>query len=226
MLPVQLLLQHQSIDAIRVIPRPSPDYAVSVALVKRQCRQVVNRGLQADPPCPAKFQAIFRSSQQQRAYAGTPPFRTHVNRDDVPARGAAMCDDKTTNARTCGVLRNQSECSPLPNISPQFRLRIGDPRRKAFLVHAPQFLEVLRPEVADGDGHAAIVKPVPCRCLGVRWLLLAGQRKCSLFRISPIRTGPVKKIYFLQPLPPCRGRNLGRTIGIRGLSEDVLWDAF
>src|SRR6478736_3038380 len=33
---------------------------------------------------------------------------------------------------------------------------------------------------------------------------------------------PPKKNFHWSPLPPCSSRNLGRTIGIRGLSEDVV----
>jgi hypothetical protein len=42
-------------------------------------------------------------------------------------------------------------------IALEFLLRICDPRREALLVHAPERFEVLRLEVADDEGHGAIV---------------------------------------------------------------------
>src|SRR5579859_1646203 len=82
----------------------------------------------------------------------------------MPAARPAMRHDKAANA---GIFRNQRERSPLANVGPKLRLRIRDPRREAFLVHTPEFLEVLRPEIADVDGHAVIVKPLlHSGCLG------------------------------------------------------------
>ena len=44
----EVFLQDQRIDAVRIVAWESTDYAVGVAFVKRQGRNVVHRGLQLD----------------------------------------------------------------------------------------------------------------------------------------------------------------------------------
>src|SRR5450631_4334513 len=68
-----------------------------------------------------------------------------------------MRHDEPRNRASVRVGCHQCERCPVAHVLLEFALRIGDSWRKAVLIHAPELIKVLWLEIADDEGHAAIV---------------------------------------------------------------------
>ena len=159
-LRLEFLFQDQSIDSIRVIPRPGPNHAVPVFLVESQGGQIVDGSLQGNRLRPCDAETILGRDQQGRPHPFPARSRTNVDGDDM-AGGSGMRHDESPGSIVPRVNRHQCEGSPASNVGLQFLFGIRNSRGETFLVQAPQGFEIVRPEVAYLDGHGDIVSALP-----------------------------------------------------------------
>lgn len=152
--PNQLFPHNQRVDAIRVVPRPGFHHAVAVAFVERERAQIVDRGLQPHGFRSRRQQAIFSRPQQQRPDSRSSRSSSHVDSNDVPGR--PVVGDKKSSDFAVGVSRDQRDRAATAHVQLEFLPRIGDSRRKAFLVHTPKEFKVFRLEIAGREGHATL----------------------------------------------------------------------
>ena len=167
---MEFFFHHQRIQAVRVISRPGFDHGVPVAFIERERGTIVDGGFKPNRARSQGAQAIFRGPEQLRSDARPPCSRDYVDGNDV-ALGAAMSYEKACDC--FGVVKgDKRERFPAAHVVLEFRPRVGNARREAFLIDAPQSIEVFRLEVADGERHVAIVAGRSAR----RWASLAGVR--------------------------------------------------
>lgn len=179
-----MFLQHERIDAIRIITRNNSNHAVGVTLIERDRGAVIDRGLQFDQITTHAFQALLGSFEKQRSQAASPRIGDYVNGDNVPRPPHELGYDKTryrltgffccraalSRSRPCRnytfrtwrrAHRNQRKRSFASQISFEFSARVRNASGKTVLVNVPQDLEIVRFVIADfkleGDRHSAIV---------------------------------------------------------------------
>src|SRR5215472_4676162 len=98
----QLLLEHERVDAVRIISWHDLCDAVGMTFVERECGQVVDRRFEVHHFALRPPQAAFGGIEQSGADPVATGVRTYVNGDEVarpPARPPSLCgDQKTKNA--------------------------------------------------------------------------------------------------------------------------------
>src|SRR6266851_5597160 len=160
----QIFLQHQRVDAIGIVARDGLHHAVAVALVKRQCGDVIHGGFQGYGAGSGAAQAIFCRSQEQRSDAGAAGRGDNVDSNDV-SRIARVSYDESGNfiaGGECGGFfrvagSDQGYSSAAAQVELEFLPGVGNSGRKAILVDAPERLKMLGLKVSDRERHAAIV---------------------------------------------------------------------
>src|SRR5690349_15711879 len=134
----------------------------------------------------------------------------------------ALSDDETLNVLF--ISRDQRERSRIQHVSLEFLLGIRDSRRKAFLIHLPQRLEILGLKITEYRGHSDIVK-ARCHQASGRPFLVSKRLGRASAQFSTDEFALRQKNLLKALLSSCPPRNLGRTIGIRGVAVR-LWVVF
>ena len=157
---MELLLQHQRVDSIRIVSGPSLDDGVSMALVELEGAEIVDGGFEADGLGSGGAQAVFGGLQQERTDTGATGGSDDVDGDDV-ADLAGVSDDEADDFVFAAIAGNfagdQRKRSAVFDVELKFLTRIGDARRETFLIELPKSLEVFWLEIAHDEGHGDIV---------------------------------------------------------------------
>ena len=182
-----------------------------MSFIERQCRKIVDRRFQADGMGSGSNQALLGRAQQHRSDAGSPCCWSYIDRDDVTGSCGVRYDEP--NGFTSWLLGpHQREGSTAADVSAQFRLRIRNPCREAFLVHPPKGFKILGTELPY-DGHRAIV-PI-LRRTAVKPCAVAPSGNQFRTRFPQLSVHNLSERAELLFLSSCSSRNLRRTMSIR-----------
>ena len=173
----QIFAQHERVHPVRVIARDNFRDAIAMPLVEGQRWSVVYGSLQNNGVARYHSQAVFDGEQQLRTNAEAAACRQHINANDVAHDPTVVFRDDETHDTWCRLdirsrvarrrfpvrsncLGHKRKGSPFSNIGSEFPLRVCNTRRKAFLINAPQAIEILRPVVPEDKFHPVIVARV------------------------------------------------------------------
>src|SRR5579864_5044684 len=108
---MQILLEQQSVHAVRIVARDASDHVVSVPFIERQRGHIVRRSFQADRRTLPQTELLFGGTQQHGPNPMTADPVADINGDDVSAPAKCTFSDQETNDSASGFgSRGQCGC--------------------------------------------------------------------------------------------------------------------